>query len=251
MTVACYHSVDPDWDQELSVEPDAFARQCAVLARRRVVSLDAVEARLAAGAALPRRRVLLTFDDGFADNAVHAAPVLRRHGLPATFFIVAASLTPGGVDVDWVRGVPADEAPPLLDVDAVRALAAEGHTIANHSWSHRDLTQLSESECLTDLRDSRELLSDVLGRSVTTVAYPFGRHAAHVRRAAQRAGHTCAFGLPDRPEETGPFAVPRVGIYRGNNLATFRLKMSEPYLRVRTSRTLERALTTARGAAAR
>jgi peptidoglycan/xylan/chitin deacetylase (PgdA/CDA1 family) len=102
--------------------------------------------------------------------------------------------------------------------------------------AHLDLSELSEEECLRDLRESREILSDLLGAPVTTLAYPFGRHATHVRRAAERAGYSIAFALPEGPEEEGPFSVPRTGIYRGNSLWTFRIKTSRSYASVRTSR---------------
>jgi peptidoglycan/xylan/chitin deacetylase (PgdA/CDA1 family) len=236
MTVLCYHSVACGWDDPVSVEADDFAEQCAVLHRRGgVVPLAAVRDRLAAGGGLPRGVAVLTFDDGFADFAEHAVPTLQRFGLPAVMYVVAGAVTEQGVPVNWVRGVDPADAPPLLTADQVRELHDRGWEIGSHSMHHRDLPLLSEAECLADLRDSRALLGDLLGTPVTTLAYPFGRHAAHVRRAAERAGYQLAFALPEGPEPAGPFAVPRTGIYRGNPAWKFRLKISQPYAAVRTS----------------
>jgi len=89
-----------------------------------------------------------------------------------------------------------------------------GVDFQSHSWAHRDLIDLSFDECVRDLRDSREFLSDVLGRPVTLLAYPRGLHDADVRRAAEVAGYTHAFALPETAEEPGDFAVPRVGTIR-------------------------------------
>lgn len=84
---------------ELAVSVEEFDRQLALLAREyRPISVpEAVEA-LARGV-LPERSVLITFDDGYRDNLAHALPVLRKHGVPATFY-----LTTGMIDqaiVPW------------------------------------------------------------------------------------------------------------------------------------------------------
>jgi peptidoglycan/xylan/chitin deacetylase (PgdA/CDA1 family) len=241
VTILCYHSVAPGWDDPVSVEPADFERQCAVIRRGGgTVPLGSVVDRLAAHGVAPRGATVLTFDDGFADYAEHAVPIMERYGLTATMYIVAGSVTGSGVGVDWITGLGAADAPPLLTPDQIRDLHGRGWDIGSHSMTHRDLPTLSEAECLADLRESRDLLSDLLGVAVTTLAYPFGRHAAHVRRAAERAGYTVAVALPDGPEEAGPFAVPRTGVYRGNPEWKFRVKSSEWYLRMRTSATYRR-----------
>ncbi|WP_300016106.1 polysaccharide deacetylase family protein [Pseudonocardia sp.] len=241
MSILCYHSVASGWDDPVSVEPADFERQCAVIRRRGgTVPLSSVVDRLAARGATPRGSTVLTFDDGFADYAEHAVPIMERHGLTATMYIVAGSVTGSGVSVDWITGLDPADAPPLLTPEQIRDLHARGWDIGSHSMAHRDLPTLSEAECLADLRDSRDLLSDLLGAAVSTLAYPFGHHAPHVRRAAERAGYTVALALPDGPEEAGAFAVPRIGVYRGNPEWKFRVKTSEWYLRTRTSATYGR-----------
>ena len=234
-TILCYHTVDPDFRSRLSVPPDQFAAQAAWLARhRRVVDLPTALTLLDRRGTLPRGTVALTFDDGLAGLATHAMPVLRRHGLPATIFVVADSLTGAHPVVDWIDGTPAGVLATLTR-EQVQELADGGFDIASHSSRHLDLTALDPFECEEDLRHSREVLEDVLGRRVTTVAYPRGRHDRHVRAAAARAGFTHAFALPEGPEADGPYAIPRVGVYAHNDLRTLATKTTAPYLRLRTS----------------
>jgi peptidoglycan/xylan/chitin deacetylase (PgdA/CDA1 family) len=235
MSVLCYHSVEPGWESPLAVEPDAFARQAAWLRRsRRVLPLPAALSRLDATGRLPRGEAVLTFDDGFAALHTHVLPVLIREQLPATVFLVAQTLTPAGQPVDWVD-TPGSEPLVTLTVDQVLEMQDAGVDFQSHSWAHRDLTQLSTAECLRDLRDSREMLADLLGRHVTLLAYPRGRHNRQVREAAALAGYTHAFALPERAEQADAFAVPRVGIHRGNGQLTLRVKAARPYVRLRTS----------------
>ena len=242
MTILCYHSVACGWDDPVSVEPSDFEWQCRRLKRGRgVVPLAAVRDRLSSAGTVPHGAVVLTFDDGFADFAEHAVPIMAKYGLPATMFVVAGSVTAGGVPVNWITGLDPVDAPPLLTVDEIEDLHDRGWEIGSHSMAHHDLPLLSEAECRADLAESRELLSDLLGHEVTTLAYPFGRHTAHVRRAAARAGYSCALALPEGPEVGGAFAVPRTGIYRGNPRWKFAMKTSRWYPTVRTSSLYRRA----------
>jgi len=233
MSILCYHSVEPGWVSPLAVDPEVFERQCQWLARhRRVVPLAEAVALLDGRHRLPPKVCALTFDDGFAGVYEHAFPILRRYGLPFTVFVVAETLTEAGRAVDWV-----DTPPPYpmrtLTAEQVLELQDAGVTIGSHSYSHAVLTTLSPEECENDLRRSRELLEEMLGRPVPYLAYPRGLHDAGVREAAARAGFERSFTLPDTPEPLGPQSVPRAGIYQGNEIMAMRVKTARWYLPLR------------------
>jgi peptidoglycan/xylan/chitin deacetylase (PgdA/CDA1 family) len=250
MTILCYHSVEPDWNSPLAVAPEAFRRQAVWLRRRRrVLPVEQALQRMDRRGRLPRGAVALTFDDGFAALHEHVLPVLVREKLPATVFLVAQTLTPGGRPVDWVD-TPGSQPLSTLTLDQVLEMQDAGVDFQSHSWAHHDLTRLSREECVRDLRDSRELLSDLLGRPVRLLAYPRGRHDAMVREAAAAAGYTHAFALPETAEEPGDYAVPRVGVYRGNGGLAVRVKAAPGYLRLRTSPTVARGAGTVKRALA-
>lgn len=217
--------------------PEGFEQHCQWLSRSRtVLSTDECLATWAETGRMPRASVSLTFDDGLAELAQWAFPPLARYRLPATVFLVAETLTSQGRPVDWV-----DDPPPwplqTLTPEQVLAARADGVRFASHSWAHHDLVRLSEQECVRDLRDSRELLEDLLHEPVRLVAYPFGRHDAKVERAARRAGYEFALALPDGPEVANRYAVPRVGIFRGDGAGILRLKTTGFWLPLRYSPT--------------
>lgn len=90
LLILSFHRVlpadDPFRRGDITVE--AFERICASLARFfRVMTLGDAAHRMREHGTLPDRALTLTFDDGFADNAELAAPILARHGLKATFFV--------------------------------------------------------------------------------------------------------------------------------------------------------------------
>ncbi len=232
MSILCYHSLDPGWASPLAVPPGVFATHAAWLARsREVVSAERAAEAMSWRGTLPGKMSALTFDDGYADLHEHALPVLARHRLPATVFLVAATLSDGKA-VDWVDDPPAHELRTLI-ADQVLEMQEAGVTFGSHSRSHLDLTTLSYEDCVADLKESRHTLEDVLRGPVTLLAYPRGRHSPDVRRAAAAAGYTAALSLPEGIEEVSRYSVPRAGVYRHNGTALLRVKTMRSYVPVR------------------
>src|SRR5207245_7092409 len=98
--VLMYHRVDPQLSARdpvtvhLTVMEPAFATQLRLLrdAGYRSMPLDLLRAALDQPAPLPARRVVLTFDDGYADHYTVIFPLLRRYGFVGTFFVVTSSV---------------------------------------------------------------------------------------------------------------------------------------------------------------
>jgi peptidoglycan/xylan/chitin deacetylase (PgdA/CDA1 family) len=237
MSILCYHAVDPCWQSPLAVTPELFETHCAWLARHRtVVPLRVALDRMDRRGRLPRGMVALTFDDGFAQLDDLVFPALARHRLPATVFLVTATLTDEGHPVDWVDTPPPDWELQTLTREQVLAAQGAGIEFESHSWAHLTLPELDEEECRADLRSSRELLEDLLHKRVDLLAYPRGFHDAKVRRATEAAGFSRGLALPDSREQAGPYAVPRIGVFPGNGETAMRLKTYRRYVGIRQSR---------------
>lgn len=233
MTILTYHAVDPGWTAPLSVHPARFAEQVAWIAKhRQVVPLEELLDRFPNGSS--KEFVALTFDDGFSSVFEHALPVLSRHGLPFTIFLIGKMCDRSDSSIDWVDKPPAH---PLrtLDPSQVRELQALGVRFGSHGYSHADMTTLGFDDALADLVRSRQILRQFLGEDVTTLAYPRGRHDEQVRRAAQEAGFTWAFGLAVPPADRGAHALPRLGVYPKDTGYSLRLKTEPLYGRLRSS----------------
>lgn len=235
MSILCYHTVDGCFRSELSLTPEQFEEHCRFLvADRDVVGLATALESMNERGHLPAGMVALTFDDGLEGVYRHVYPTLVRHGLPATVFMVADTLTGAHPVVDWIDGTPAGELR-AMTTDQMVEMARDGVTFGSHSSRHLVLPSLTAEDCEQDLRHAREVLEQLLGVPVPHLAYPRGRHDAMVRAAADRAGYTHALALPEGPETAGAMAVPRVGIWAHNSLPLVRLKATRPYLAVRTS----------------
>lgn len=122
-------------------------------------------------------RLLLTFDDGGLSAATETAPILERRGWRGHFFVTTDRIGTAG----------------FLDRDQVRALNEAGHLVGSHGCTHRALTPLSDDDLLREWSESKAVLEDLLGASVTIASVPTGRYSARVGRLAARAGYDHVF----------------------------------------------------------
>lgn len=201
----------------LSVSPDAFAEQLALLGERGFTPLTtaALAAVWRGGGRLPERPVLITFDDGYEGVHRYALPVLAEHGFAATLF----------VSTGWLRG-RYDEGGALdtmLDWDQVRQLAAAGVEIGGHSHTHPQLDQLDDARLGHEAVRCREIVAAELGAEPDSFAYPYGYSTRRVRRAVRAAGFAQSLavgnGLARRGQ--GPYALKRVTVRRSTDIGEF------------------------------
>jgi peptidoglycan/xylan/chitin deacetylase (PgdA/CDA1 family) len=165
------------------VLPERFEAQLAALQRwgYQTISLADWTAHRAGGA-LPRRPIVLTFDDGYRSVQDVAWPILARYGFRATVFVVAGLL---GETNRW----DAEIQEPLLNAVEVGALHALGMPIGSHTVSHRALRGLTDTEVLAEFTESRMMLERLTGAPVRAVCYPYGQQDARIRALARAAGY--------------------------------------------------------------
>lgn len=218
--ILMYHSVahqPNEATRELSVTPDAFAEQMALLYQQGFTPVST--ARLAAswreGGPLPARPVLVTFDDGYEGVHRHGLPVLAKHGFAATLF----------VSTGWIRGAydTGGSLDTMLDWDQVRELAAEQVEIGGHSHTHPQMDQLAEDALRFEVLRCREIIADELGACPASFAYPYGYSSRRVRHAVRAAGfdQSLAVGNALARRRQGPYALQRVTVRRSTGIEEF------------------------------
>lgn len=197
LPVLLYHHVGPSQPgtfSELTVSIERFERHVQWLARRGYVGIRPAEwlAWRREGTSLPRKPVLVTFDDAYADLAEYALPALRRHDFGAVVFVVTGHI--GGENRwDQAHGSGAHR---LMTADQIREWTVRGVEFGAHSRTHPDLTVLSRPQLELEIRGSRDDLAAVTGRRVVSFAYPFGRSNDGVREYV-RGAFDCAFSCEE------------------------------------------------------
>ncbi len=169
--------------------------------------------------------VLLTFDDGFANNVTHALPLLEEHGAPAVFFVASQHVADPR---DWLPAtreaagrypgeLPAELARDLFDGMSAGELAAAAAsplvTIGSHTVSHPLLPRCDDETLAFELGESKRFLEDAASCPVELFAYPTGGYDRRVAAAVRAAGYRAAFVEESRGLGLGRWEIPRVGVY--------------------------------------
>lgn len=158
--------------------------------------------------------VSFTFDDGYRDNLEIAAPLLLEHGFSFHVFV-----NPGFIKSGELR---------YLSIQSLRELAElPGVTIGAHGYSHRKLTECTRSELDYELDASKKWIEDVIGKEVTTMAYPHGAVNPEIMRATADFGYTVAasskFGIVTPSSDR--LSLERTDIWSTDTDRTFRSKL--------------------------
>jgi peptidoglycan/xylan/chitin deacetylase (PgdA/CDA1 family) len=162
---------------QLWVSAPEFAREMRALRARgyHAITLAAAVRAWRHGGPLPRRPVVLSFDDGYRSDFTHARPVLRRLGWPGVLNLALNNLRRGDI-------TPAE----------VRALIRSGWEIDSHTLTHPDLTTLPAAALRHELAGSRAEIRRRFGQPADFFCYPYGRYNAAVVAAVRAAGYRAA-----------------------------------------------------------
>ena len=197
---------------ELYVKEGDFAGQMAWLARHgyRAVTLTRVANAWAGRGTLPKRPVVVTFDDGYRSAYTVALPTLRRHGWVGVLNLA--------VSHQWT------DLPPRF----VWKLRAAGWELADHTFTHPELPSLDDASLEREVAESRRFLQKQYRVPVNFFCYPAGHYdhrvVAAVRAAGYRGATTVNYGLA-RPSQ-GMFTLSRVRINGSDGVAGFAAKMT-------------------------
>ncbi len=202
--VFMYHSISPSTAPDphrLRVHPDRLDRHLRLLSRLGLRGVSLGELVRAQEEGRARGLVGLTFDDGYTDFLDHAVPLLERHGMTGTLYVVAGRL--GGAN-DWDTGPRL----PIMDADQVRAVAAAGHEVGSHTMTHPALAGADPAALVDEVVRSRRVLEDVLQAEVPGFCYPYGSYDDAAADAVRAAGydHACVTGDYDPGDR---FTLPR------------------------------------------
>ena len=220
--VLMYHHVSTSPGM-ITVKPEHFAAQMDYLANAGYRTIGSAQlAAFLRGEDVPAKSIVITFDDGYLDNWVHAHPVLERHGFTALCFLVSSWPGEGSVRPNASQATTA--LPPLLDhrageiaieqgraddvvlrwseIDAMREAGTfefHSHTHTHVRWDQVTGSGDEKRACLQDdLSAARKVLRTRLGEASDHLCWPQGYYDDDYREVALGAGfrhfYTCHTG---------------------------------------------------------
>jgi peptidoglycan/xylan/chitin deacetylase (PgdA/CDA1 family) len=215
--VLVYHNLAERSRGRMVLAASSFEQQMRHLKASgyRVVSMSELVEWMQLGRQLPRRAVVLTFDDGYRAFKQHAYPVLRELGFTATLFVYTDYVGAGRNAMTW---------------EDLRQLVAEGFDVQAHSKTHGDLKRApGEADAQhvrrlqQELAEPREIFQRQLGRKSHVLAYPYGSWDEDVLARARETGYVAAFSVRRQGNASfvRPLAAHRSQIYSEMSLEDF------------------------------
>jgi peptidoglycan/xylan/chitin deacetylase (PgdA/CDA1 family) len=214
--ILCYHNLGPQTRGRLLMSVSAFEEQMRYLKREgyHVITLRRFLDFAALRQQLPRKTVVLTFDDGWKSFKEYAYPLLKELGFPATLFIYT-DFVGARIALSWAE---------------IKELAQEGFDIQAHSKTHDDMRRKpAESEEDYNRRMQAELVQPLavfqqrVGQQPRILAYPYGSHDEDVVRRVRDAGYVAALDVrrQGNPSFTPMLTIHRAQVYSEMNLEDF------------------------------
>jgi peptidoglycan/xylan/chitin deacetylase (PgdA/CDA1 family) len=214
---------------ETSTSPEMFVRQMRFLHENGYRTV-AMREMVQTSKAEPdnRKRVAITFDDGYRDFYTHALPTLTRYGFTATMYIVSGltgdlPITHGNAE--------------YLGWNEIKEMHSLGIEIGSHTVSHPELWRLSQGDLEYELRHSKETIESAMGTPVRSFAHPFAfpeQNTAFTQLVSitlEKLGYQNAVStiVGTAGRRHGRYCLPRLPINEHDDLPFFRAKMEGAY----------------------
>ncbi|MBW9159488.1 polysaccharide deacetylase family protein [Clostridium tagluense] len=216
--VLMYHSVTTDKSNknELKINQSTLKAQLEYLKvnHYNTISLDQLYSHMYNHTALPTKPVILTFDDGYADNYTLAYPLLKANNQKATVFMIASSLN----------------SPNFLTSEQLKIMDKNNFAVESHTTNHDNLSKLTYAKQVATLKTSRTILENLLQKKVTYVAYPGGKYNSSTLDACKASGFN--LGISTDNGFTGltdsRYTVNRIYVNAFYSMETFKYKLTVP-----------------------
>lgn len=211
--IILYHRVasvknDP---HQLCVSPENFRQQIKFLKENFcLISLAELVQDLKAQK-VKNKSVVITFDDGYADNLHYALPILAELDAPATIFLTSGYLNQNK-PFYWDENAPLEDRGRPLTLEEARTLS-HSHLIeiGGHSVNHPNLAGLTPEEQLAEIAEGKDIIEKMLNIFLSGFVYPFGKHNKASIAAVQKAGfqYACSTSNERVTSRSNIYALPR------------------------------------------
>lgn len=194
--ILCYHqirnwvSTDGKMGKDYIVPIAEFKSQMKMLADSgyQTILPDQLYNYLVYGAKLPKKPIMLTFDDTKLDQYTNALPELKKYGFKGVFFIMTVSLGK----------------PNYMSKAQVKELSDAGHVIGSHTYDHQNVKKYQGEDWVTQIEKPTKTLKEITGKDVKYFAYPFGLWNKEAIPELKKRGFTSAFILAEKRDENDP-----------------------------------------------
>jgi peptidoglycan/xylan/chitin deacetylase (PgdA/CDA1 family) len=195
--------------QTWAVAPSNFDAQMNLVEQHgfHAITMAQLVGHLRDGKPLPSRPIVISFDDGWAEQYTVAFQILKKHHLIGSFFVYTRPLDHAQY-MSWTQ---------------LQEMSVAGMDIEAHTLTHPHLRELAPDEAMREISESKKALEARLGKPVVAFSYPFGEYNASIVDMLKRAGFasavTLAAGFNQRADEL--FTLHRIRVSYRDTLDEF------------------------------
>jgi peptidoglycan/xylan/chitin deacetylase (PgdA/CDA1 family) len=230
LPVLLYHKMSASSEDSLTLRPQTFEKHLLYLGQKgyQTISLQQLLAFQETGLPLPKKPVMITFDDGYVSTLDLAYPLLKKFSCKAVFFIPSAGV---GKTSFWDHG-----AEPLMNADQLKAVDPGVVEFGLHSADHKNYKHLLPDQIDADIQENISALTSLGIHFVPAFAYPYGGRPgdrgvyARMTGSFSKAGIKLAFRIGNRVNRLPlkhPFEVKRISIRGTDTQWTFMTKLTK------------------------
>jgi peptidoglycan/xylan/chitin deacetylase (PgdA/CDA1 family) len=191
--ILMYHQISDDVHPQFrnyTATVKAFREQMKILKTLgyETITFDQLLGCREGKAKLPRKPIIITFDDAIEDAINNSLPILENFGFKAVYYVTTGYV---GTKSDWM--IPeVNLVFQIADWPKIKSLDSLGFEVGSHSVTHPHLNEVPADECLREMTGARQTLEDILGHEVRHMAYPHGAFNESVRDLAYESGYYTA-----------------------------------------------------------
>ncbi|CCO48812.1 putative Glycosyltransferase fused with Polysaccharide deacetylase [Vibrio nigripulchritudo SOn1] len=160
-----------------------------------------------------KRFIMITVDDGFKDNHELLLPLLKKYNFKAVLYAVTGE-TYNRWDVEGVE--TPDRKVELMSREQLKEMSDSGLVeVGGHTLTHPKLSQLDEAQQRHEIKANKEELEALLGKSLTSFAYPYGDHNEDTKRISKELGYDFSVATNSGPHalHQDPYQIRRIAIF--------------------------------------
>jgi peptidoglycan/xylan/chitin deacetylase (PgdA/CDA1 family) len=218
--ILCYHNFNPTKPGSMNLTPQKLEMQIKWLKDNgyTIIPLKvAVEYLQGKRNSLPSKAIVISADDGWKSVYTYMLPIVKKYNIPVTLFIYPQAISQGKNTMTW------DE---LKQLQKTGLFDIQSHTYDHPNFKHeKKRRSASEYEKYVKMQlvNSKKILEDKLGNTISFLAWPFGIYDSYLEQAAANAGYQMAFTIDARSANSGykPMAQPRFMIIDQQSMKTF------------------------------
>jgi peptidoglycan/xylan/chitin deacetylase (PgdA/CDA1 family) len=189
----------------------------------RIVPLGEVADHFQHGREMAGRTLAITFDDGYEDHFTTVYPILKEYGFPATIF-----LTVKYINGYWESEKATGGRIKGLSKNHILEMHQQGLIqFGSHGCSHRNFLSIDEGAKISEIRDSKSFLEDLLGEDVPFISYPFGAFDEGIKNIVRETGYKAGFSIWSRKPDI--YSIRRIPLHTHDGLMRFKFKVSPLY----------------------